>query len=268
MNDVSSFVIDKTYFDCVDDDGRAMIGYVAGLSWGGISVPYTSFLYAEKNGATRGKTRFSKPAEPLTGPDEYRWTDTRLGIAGVWRRADPPIQRTLFDSVRGSLHWDCCLPRATATVHVGASPELRGFGYVENLRLTAYPWEIPLETLLWGRYVSSEHSLVWVAFCGEDARQWMFYDGETVSTGDLHDSGIHLPNGIDLEFAETTVLEERGRISAAVEGLRKFVPGFTAIVPDGFRLSSDTKWKSRGILTKGNTVLDRGWVIHERVRFR
>jgi hypothetical protein len=263
----SPFTIRKTYIDCIDNDGRAIIGYVAQLTWLGITVPYTSLLYLDANGNVSHKTRFFNPIQLDTQPGIFQWSDAKLGVSGTWQSTSSPIEETLFSSSEGALRWNCRMPRSSALIHLEGEPDLQGLGYVEDLTLTAYPWKLPVETLFWGRYLSDKHCLVWIEFRGETTRKWITLDGARLQDVAIQESEIDFQNGSVLRFSGTQVLEQGGKIFEVVEELGKYVTGLKQIMPHSFLHAREWKWRSEGILYDGDTIIDRGWTIHEKVIF-
>jgi hypothetical protein len=264
----TSFIVEKTYIDCVGNDGRAIIGYVARMTWHGLSVPYTSLLYLDAAGTVTHKSRFSGPNQPEVVPGRFHWEDPQLGLSGLWRSTSSPINETLFESADGALHWNCRMPRAEALIHLNGEPDLSGLGYVEDLTLTVYPWKLPVETLFWGRFISAQHYLVWIEFGGETPRQWASLDGKPIQRAVISGERIGLDKGMALQFSNTTVLEQGGKIGEVVDGLSNYVPGFRQFLPHTFLHAQEFKWRSEGILLENGEAVDRGWAIHEKVIFR
>ena len=262
------FIVRKKYLDCVADDGSTIIGYVAHLTWLGITVPYTSLLYVDPHGGVRRKERFFKPVEPETQPGSLEWKDPKLGISGTWKSTSSAIEETLFDSRWGKLQWNSHFPRASAVVHLADEPDLKGFGYVEDLTLTAFPWKIPLETLLWGRYLSERHYLIWIEFRARSTKNWTYFDDTPLQKVAIEEKTIDLQNGLVLRFSETRVLEQGRRILEIVERLNEHLPGLGKIMPHSFLNAQEWKWRSQGVLCKKQEIIDHGWIIHEKVMFK
>jgi hypothetical protein len=264
----SQFTVRKTYIDCVANDGRAIIGYVAELTWLGVAIPYTSLLYLDAPGNITNKARFFSPVQPVIQPDVFRWNDPKLGVSGVWQSTSSPIEETLFDSSEGALRWNCRIPRSTALVRLDGEPDMKGLGYIEDLTLTVFPWKLPVETLFWGRYISEKHYLVWIEFRGQTTKSWISLDHTPLKNVVIGEHEVDLQKGLVLRFTNTKVLEQGGKIYEVVEGLSKHVPGFKQILPHSFLHAQEWKWRSEGILNDGEKIVDRGWAIHEKVIFR
>jgi hypothetical protein len=158
--------------------------------------------------------------------------------------------------------WVCELPRARAQVTVG-DDTIEGTGYVERLRLTLSPADLPLDTLHWGRFHAPGETLVWIAWQNGTGGSWIFRNGMRQTKAALIDHGIFgLDGGAFLEFTGRRALRDRYVVPAlgAVAGLRNRAAGRLANM-------HETKWVGRGIL-HGADIEPGGWLIHEEVTWR
>jgi|SRR5437588_3507654 len=77
----------------------------------------------------------------------------------------------------GAIEWHCVHPRARTTVDLGDGVVIQGLGYVERLEMTVAPWNLPLEGLRWGRFLSDSGSVVWIDWQGEYVRKIVLENG-------------------------------------------------------------------------------------------
>jgi hypothetical protein len=52
-----------------------------------------------------------------------------------------------------------------------------------------------------------------------------------------------------------------------VHDLIEWLPGFERFTPLHFLHAQETKWRSAGIFTRTDGTENKGWVIHELVKF-
>jgi len=254
-----AFELSKWYLDAVGEDGEVFIGYRADLRLRRLAVSYASALTAGARGArTRSTVRPGKEPDFFEGA--LAWAEPKLAVAAAWRGAARPISRTLYESPEGAVRWHCLLPSARAEVACDGVV-LRGFGYAERLSMTIPPWRLPIDTLRWGRFLSPEHSAVWIDWEKEsDGRTWIFVDGTEVQ-GKASEEGILFEGGrVGLPASGRLVLRD-GRLSHLLRNLRlPLSPSALAI--------HETKWRTPGVLECAGAPAVEGWTIHEVVRFR
>jgi hypothetical protein len=258
------FGLSKWYCDCVSDEGVAFIGYWARMRWGLLKVPYAATLYKPSCGAARQRYCIWPCAAPTIQGDELRWSCKRLGIGAVWTARTPAVHRTLLETPEGSITWHCHIPCAQVRVDLAGAGRFSGLGYAEQLTMSAKPWRLPFKELRWGRFLSTEDTVTWVEWRGQEARRWVFHNGQEFQGASIGAERIELPSdrGV-LELRDTVVLRE-GRLTSTA--LRS-VPGAQVWLPGGIKDAHETKWLARATFRTG-TCSRSGWAIHEGVRLR
>ena len=262
------FRLTKWYLDLVTDDGAAFIGYALRLRWNRLAVSYASTLLSLPDAPTRERFTLRRTPRPVLGEDgSVAWTCGPLGVDGRWAPRLPPVRRRLYSGPgsgegSGTLDWECVAPAADARLRLGPR-ELAGTGYAERLRLTLPPWRLPLDELLWGRFLGARSSVVWIEWRGEAPRRVVLVDGRDASDGAVIDpAGVALPGTrLDLQRDGSRSLRDGplADVFAAVPALARLVPG---------RLgrARESKWLSRARLSRSDTTpADTGWAIHEVV---
>jgi len=256
------FELSKWYVDAVGLSGDVFVGYRANLRWRRLSVAYASTLTGETDESwTRSTVRPGKEPDFLEGA--LAWDEPRLDVSATWRGTARPIVRTLHESPEGAVVWRCLMPSAKAIVS-SRSSVLRGLGYAEHLSMTLAPWRLPIDTLLWGRFLSPERSVVWIDWRAESGppRTWVFFDGRDVR-GEVSEEDVFFEGGrVRLPQRDRLVLRS-GRLSHLLRNLR-----FPGRLPIPALAIHETKWRTRGCLEIDGAPPVEGWAIHEVVRMK
>lgn len=259
----SNFQLSKWYLDCVTEDGAVFIGYSAQLNWGHLSINYSSILEHRDSTGAEVKTLLRKQSSPKKEKSLIFWSFPPLGIEGTWNALSAPTGQKLFESNQKEVEWQCYQPHSRTLIRTKQKPPLEGFGYAEHLTMTIQPWDLPLNELHWGRFLSETDSLVWIDWRGEMTKTLVFHNGVQVKNGVVNDNEILVDQGrILLTLEENCVLRKGMLISTVISK----IPGLKKILPERILKTHECKWRSRGLLKK-ETVQSRGWAIHEIVKF-
>jgi hypothetical protein len=260
---MTDFILSKWYADCTSEQGDAMILYSAELHWRGPAIHYTSLL-THRNGGTP-HTRFSlrKQPEPEVRDNGIAWKSRAWKVECQWDEPDGGMREVLFDSPGGSLEWNCVTPRASAQLQVYGN-EMRGWGYVEHLRLSVAPWRLPIHQLRWGRFVNATDTLVWIDWRGSYNRQIAYYNGAAVSACEIGDHKIVLADGEVVLNLETEATLREGLLGATALAM---LPNLDRLFPTRILKVREQKWLSRGVLQRPGRPNSTGMVIHEVVEW-
>jgi len=263
-----NFHLNKWYLDFVGNNGESLIFYAANLSWHGLLVPYTSYLYYDPSEGVRQKSRFRNIRMPEIRKNQIVWSDSKFEVEGSWESLAKPIQTRLYDSKEGFLDWNCLQPASKVRLIINGKI-LEGSGYVEQLILTVPPWHIPMNELRWGHFGSSENQLVWIELGEENKRQHLWWNGTKIKTCTIEDDAIFIPekNGI-LKLDRGVVLESKKKIFSLVKYLMDLIPGFEKVIPLNFLMAQEFKWLSKGHLLIDGKTIASGMAIHELVNFK
>jgi hypothetical protein len=199
---------------------------------------------------------------PVEEGTTIRWQSKSLKTKGTWERLDSPCDVRIYESREGTIEWHCVHPRARATVDLGQGVVIRGLGYVERLEMTVAPWNLPLEELRWGRFLSDSDSVVWIDWRGEHSRKIVLENGTLGGVTAVAESGIVLERNVKLCLSTGKVLRS-GALGKTALGM---IPGVNHLLPDRLLNVQECKWRSRGELLRENTR-SSGWAIHEVVRW-
>lgn len=255
----SRFSMTKLYFDCVTRDGEAAIVYCAEVRWRGVSLSIGSVLESRNGEAPSTRTSLGQyKVSDATG--DWALELARLGVAGRWRGLAPSFAQRIYEGAEGCVHWDCMRPAARAELRIG-DRFLRGEGYAECLTLSVPPWRLPLRQLRWGRFVSAEHSLVWIQWEGEHAVNLSLLNGLPCSLVSVTESAVRT-SGAQLDIDRGHTLRDGHIGDTILPGL----PSLAWLFPSSLFKVQETKWLSPAVLRAGG-VETSGWAIHELVQW-
>lgn len=258
------FLLVKWYFDLVAEDGTAFIAYAARLRWGAVRMRYAATLLSSPAATVQEAATLRHVRPPHRTRRSILWRNDSLDVRGRWQVRSPAIRATLASGEEGGIDWACVAPRADASVHIG-SRRLVGRGYVERIRVGIPPWRLPFHVLRWGRFISPEHSLVWIGWEGESPLRRVWLDGVEQADASISDAGVR---GLDgrrgLRIDPARVLRQRQVLTT----LADVVPELARRLRGPLSGMHELKWLGRGTLGDGHGDADEGWTIHEVVTWR
>lgn len=253
------FFLSKWYFDCVSDDGEAVIAYAAKLRWRTFSIDYSSTLHYRRNRKVRVATSLRKIPPPRVEDSYVQWDSSHLGVIGKWTPITHPIERTLVESEAGYIEWNCLQPNATAEIAV-ENNRIEGRGYVDHVTMTIPPWQLPFDQLLWGRFHANSDSIVWLAWQGGNEINLAFHNGAPIESPAIDDHGLRTRD-VSLEIDTGDVLRAGPLLRTALAK----VHGIDKVFPKSILHSYECKRLSRGTLRTSAVTAQPGWAIHEAV---
>lgn len=254
------FKLVKWYLDAVEADGTATIAYWASLAWLGMEVAWHDVSRYVPGQPPLERSSMRRVPPPAVADRHIAWQSDRLGLASLHEAAAPAITVTLLDDAHGRITWDCIAPSARARFEsAGAMTE--GTGYVERITMTVPPWQLPIDELRWGRWMSDDaaSSLVWIDWRGALPVRWVVCNGAVHEAASVRDDGIDLDAGrLTLHTPRTLHDRSVGRLLRGISGLTRLA----ARIPLSWE---EHKWCSRATWTSiaGESV--SGWAIHEMV---
>lgn len=250
--------------DCVGDAGESAILYSARVRWRGIRLAYSNLIWTD--GADARSKSSMHAARILRDGEQILVNSPQLGLQGQWTARATPVERTLFACASGSVIWNCVQPAALVSITAGGK-KLAGAGYAECLTLTLPPWQLPLQHLQWGRFVSDQDAIssdafVWIDWKGPHALSLAVHNGASHEEASISTTEVAWRGGT-LRMEEPRALRT-GRLGATI---LPAAPALSRIFPNSLFNVEEKKWRSRGILeTPGRQ--SRGWVIHETVDWK
>ncbi len=258
----NSFLLTKWYLDCVAENGDAAILYVADLQWNALSFHYGSLIKVLDSKVGSISCLRGCEAPRLDGRS-IAVHQPGLDVEGTWAALRDPIRRTMFQSAQGSVDWHCLQPMSQVDLLLRGK-RISGLGYAECLTLSVLPWQLPLTSLNWGRYLSPEDAVVWIDWQGPEKKHAVVHNGEEHHASSITESEIVFAEaGVRLELDRGLVLRQ-GRLGDTVfPGLSRLA----SLLPRSMLSVNECKWRSRGALRTA-TGGSSGWAIHEVVKWR
>jgi len=256
---VGAFLLSKWYMDCASDSGEVIVAYAARLKWRAITLHYTSLLVHEPGQKPRVQTSMRASAEPVLDGEVITWTSESLAASGKWTALASAEPETIYTSPNGDVKWHCHQPRSRAEITIG-DRVVRGLGYAEHLELTIEPWQMPIDSLRWGRFVGARSSLVWIDWRGGHDKKLVLYEGKPLASPEIEERAVS-GEGVRLSIEEGATLRSGQIGKTALE----LVPGLEHF-PVRILAVDEQKFTGRGTLEDANGR-DEGFVIHEIVRW-
>jgi hypothetical protein len=253
------FAMTKWYLDCVTESGDAAILYCADLRWRGVHARMGSVLCQFEGEPARTSSSMGR-YNVSVAPGEISVDHPRLKFNGRWTATAPASEHTLYESDRGAITWKCLQPASRVIASVGGRG-LAGLGYAECLVVTIPPWRLPMRELRWGRFVSAEHSLVWIWWLGPHNIRLALCDGAPCHLASASDSEVVAGNAM-LGIEPGLRLRDGRLRNTILPG----IPGLAKLLPRSLFNVVETKWKSRATLDIAGEKCT-GWAIHELVQF-
>lgn len=254
-----AFQIEKWYFDAHNDAGSAFIGYAATLSWKAIKLHYNGYTFSPA-GVTKNfnSNSFSSARFPDQDSDRLRWKYN--DVEAEWLKIDEPIEEVLLDDLAGRIEWKVIFPSAKARIQFRKEGTTEYTGYVEKIRLTIPPWNIPIKELFWGRFLGPEQTIIWIQWMGPVPKNFVYLNGARYSYATITTDFIEFET-YSLEFVTKRTLR-KGTIMSTV--FKKF-PVVAALFPKKIFALRENKWLSDSILKQNGKIVCQGNAIHEYV---
>ena len=253
-----AFRLRKWYLDCVDAQGEPWIGYFADLRLWGLSLFYCASL---RSGRITERTSFFPIRSPRISDSGVSWFCRPLDIDLELHGNGGFTTDLPYESAPGKVAWQCLSPRGTVRLRSGREI-IEATGYAEKLEIRVEPWKLGIRELRWGRFIGTEHSVVWTCSSGSKDVRVVYQDAQPSSAGDVSDRHVMLDDGALILFSGTKLIRDC-QLQDSLSGLG----GFRNLVPRSFLTGREQKWCSRGEVRRGEEIIDRGWVIHELVEF-
>ena len=258
----SGFYLSKWYADLIDEQtGDLTIIYLGEMKWNFIKIPFTNILRFLQRHELLSHASFSVLSQPELDNGSLRINTER--ITGQWTTRSSSITERLYENTDGYIHWECWMPCAEGQITIN-DRIYQGLGYVERLTLTLKPWQLPMDNLRWGRFVSSNHSIVWIQWQGNEEKCLIFHNGTKHIQGIITDEEIQFDN-YRLNLTQKYTLRD-GPVSKTVF---KRYTWIKRLFPSNF-LSHliECKWQTWSQFYEDDHLRTEGWSIHENVNIK
>jgi hypothetical protein len=257
------FRIEKLYLDCIDDVGNCFIIYRVKIKLSLFKVFYSGMIFQESNGDTIEISSYKKTSEPIIS-ELLVFYNHYLGTRGTWKRTVNTLPPFIFKDERNhELIWNCHHPGALAELTY-EDQTFRGFGYAETLTTTIKPWNLPIDELLWGRFLSEYYTITWVIWKGKHHLNKLFINGKEYTDPVFEPDRIKFGNGdYELVFNKISVIKKE-----KLSYLFSEMPWIRLFIKRGFSDSVENKFKAKSTLHSNSNVTATGWSLYEVVQWK
>ena len=141
---------------------------------------------------------------------------------------------------------------------------ISGLGYAEHLTLTLPPWRLPFAHLRWGRFVSAEDHVIWIAWQGETERQFIWHDQALQPDAVLDAAMVRgLADGAALHLGQARDVCARPALARIVDRLPS---AMRRVAPSMEAMFEHKKVAPSRLASPGGPVRE-GWSLFEDVRW-
>lgn len=255
-----NYYIEKLYLDCIDESGNCFIIYWAKLDFSFLSLFYSGLIFSDSEGFVNEKSVFKKSERPIINESLHLYQKT-LKIDGRWKRSDDPFVISLYkDDEHNELIWNCHHPKSFAEI-IYNGKVYKGFGYAETLFLPIKPWNLPIDELRWGRFLSGTNTIIWINWKGKYLINKIFLNSVEFNDAIFKDDIISFCNGIyQLKFSEILIIR-KGRLLNLFSGISCLKYLFNRRILN----AAEIKYKAKTIFSKNAVILSNGWSLFELV---
>ncbi|MGC4234266.1 MAG: hypothetical protein QM594_14905 [Niabella sp.] len=246
--------------DCTDNKNNTIIIYAAFLKIAGLKIPFCSYLI--NNGEITIEESRLKKAK-LFGSDNLEINIPSLKTEGHWHKADSGISEVLFKSGRKRIIWDCHQPKSKVALKIGNNT-FEGLGYAETIHLSFSPIQLPIDTLLWGRYLSTGFTIVWIEWKGPYPQKKVYVNGIIQTGAIIENEKISFPElGMELLLSDARSIKNN-----PLSALAKQYPFLKLFFSKHFLSSHEIKYSGMGTIIKDKNILDTGRALYETVQWK
>lgn len=252
------FYLKKYYFDGIDHNGNTFILYYAILKLFGIKIPYSSYLLFTDNESVEK----SNLTHSSIGKNNTFFKNNSLKIKGNWTTTEVPFSEILFDNKIGKIRWNCCLPKGSFNTTINGK-SFSGLGYSEILEMNFPVWKLPISTLKWGRFLSENHTIIWIEWIGKEPLKKVFWNEKPYPEAEISDKGVHFPlQKAYLKFEKPITIKNEKLLSIADK-----YPFLKLFFSKNFLNSNETKFVSNSSLLTENQT-ETGYSLYEIVLWK
>jgi hypothetical protein len=227
-----------------------------------IRFVYSGLVFCDAEGFTTEKSTLRKTKKPLiNGTIHLNHKFLKIGLS--LKRTDDPIIRSLYiDSENNELIWNCHHPKALAEI-VYNGKIYKGFGYAETLFSPIKPWNLPIDELRWGRFLSDSYTIIWINWKGKDPINKIFFNGIEFNDAIFENDIIIFGDGIyKLKFSEIQLIRT-GKLSGLFSKMILLKIFFNSRILN----TVEIKYKAKTTLSKNSSVLSNDWSLFEIVKW-
>jgi hypothetical protein len=217
-------------------------------------------VFCDENGFTTEKSTLRKTNKPVIN-ETINFNHKFLKIGVCLKRIDDPINRSLYkESENNELIWDCHHPKALTEIAYNGNT-YKGFGYAETLFSSVKPWNLPIDELRWGRFLSDSYTLIWIYWKGTYPLNRIFFNGTEYNDAIFENNNITFgDSNYQLKFSMIQLIRE-GKLSGLFSKMAHSKIFFNRRILNTLEI----KYKARATLSKNSDYLSNSWSLFEIV---
>jgi hypothetical protein len=221
---------------------------------------YSGLIFCDEEGFITEKSTLRKTKKPVID-ETIQFNHNFLKTSVSLKRADDAIIRTFFkDSENNELIWDCHHPKGLAEIIYNGNI-YKGYGYAETLVSPIKPWNLPIDELRWGRFLSDSSTVIWISWQGKAPINKIFFNGIEFNDAIFENDIIIFGDGAyKLEFSEMRIIR-KGKLSGLFSKMVFLKIFFNRRILNAVEI----KYKARTAFSENSVFLSNGWSIFEIV---
>lgn len=259
---LTKFNLEKLYLDCIDAHGNCFVIYYAKLQYSVIKLIYSGLIFSDTTGFTLEKASLKNLAQPQID-DLLLFDNPSLLIKGEWEKISESISISLYsDNLGNDVVWNCHHPKTLTNIRY-MDKQFQGFGYAETLSISIKPWNLPIDELRWGRFLSQNTTIIWIHWQGEHPLN------KIICNGIIHNDAIFEANNLIFDSGKAVltfqneIILRKGKLS----NILATMPWLKIIFNSRILRTIEIKYKSKTVFSK-NSIIETGWSLYEIVTWK
>lgn len=241
-----------------------IIAYWARLAMGDLHLTWHALSEYDPGAKPRRAWSLVPVAPPQRPGATLTWATDALALSITMQPCESPQEVTLLDAPAGIVRWRGETAAARMQVARAGQAPFDGVGYAECLTLTVPPWQLPIDTLDWGRWISHDrmHSSIWFRWRGAHPLVLVVEDGHAAADAVIDGTTVSTATAT-LDIQPSRLLERRhlGEIVSPI-------PLLTRVLPQSLLALEESKWLGHGTRRDRTGATHDGWAVFETVHFR
>jgi len=221
---------------------------------------YSGLIFCDSEGLTTEKSTLRKTGKPAVD-GTIQFNHKYLKTSVCLKRVDDAIMSSLYkESENNELIWNCHHPKALAKI-IYNDKVYTGFGYSETLSLPIKPWNLLIDELRWGRFLSDPYTLIWIYWKGKYPLNKIFLNNIEYNDAIFGNSIVIFGDGnYQLKFSEIQLIR-KGKLSGLFSKMKLLKIFFNRRILN----TTEIKYKAKTTLSKNSVFLSNGWSLFEIV---
>ena len=258
-----SFNLNKTYFDCIDEEGNCFVVYWTNLKFSVLNIIYSGLIFSDNKNICIEKSSLKNIPKPIINDNLY-FENTSLQLNGNWERVDNPISLLLYTEAKGrELIWNCHHPKTHTTITY-KNKTYTAFGYSETLTLPFKPWQLPIDELRWGRFLSINCTIIWINWKGIYPLNKIIFNGKIYEDAQHEENKISFNNGKDILLFENKTSIRKGKLANVLDKM----PWLKLIFKSKILNTIEQKYKAKTSYCNEFIIEEKGWSLFEIVTLK